>query len=323
MKHLPAGEIARRIDLFEEIRHPHPQLTTIHRTFDILRAEARAASARLTRQMEDHSNIVVPPSAFPAVAIFGPSGTAKTHVIKTYYEDVCLKENWPEGERRVVDFELSVDANKRQFQVDLLAALRDPDPDKGNDSVLRRRVRKLTMALRTDLVFADEIQHFIASDTKRRTMSVAAAIKKSLNGNPYALGLVGTEKAQRIFEENEELAQRVPTTFIISGCDLDRSDGRKQWTSFLTTFKNRLESLGILDSAATLITPETAGLLGLQVDARLGLGQRLIKASTRCALERGDTKLSATHIASAVDRNKALFGFKANFFAEYANTVED
>ncbi|WGS20194.1 MULTISPECIES: TniB family NTP-binding protein [unclassified Bradyrhizobium] len=318
-----ADEIARRIALFERIRHPHKLLSEIHRALNIVRAEVSQSRADMVEFARLNPGMTIKPSPLPLICVIGPSGTAKSHVIKTYYEDVCRTENWPVGKRAVFDFELSVDANKRQFHVDALTALKDPDPEKGNESVLRRRFGKLTDKLGTELGLCDEVQHFIASDTGKRTKSVIDAMKKTLNTGICALGLFGTQKASDIFDASEEFGQRAHIRFDLKGGNPDVADDRALFVAFLKTFKTEIEKMAILTSAKTLEDAETIGCLFLQASGRLGLCQRIMKAALRVALERGATTLLPVHFAIAIDRGKLLFGIKENHFASHAETFAD
>jgi hypothetical protein len=315
-----ATEIARRITLFEQIRHPHKLLSEIHRALNIVRAEVSQSRADMVERAKLNPGMTTKPSPLPLICVIGPSGTAKSHVIKTYYEDVCRTENWPAGKRPVFDFELSVDANKRQFHVDALTALNDPDPEKGNESVLRRRFGKLTNGFGVELGLCDEVQHFIASDTGKRTKSVIDAMKKTLNTGVCGLGLFGTEKASAIFEASEEFGQRAHLRFDLKGGSPDVADDRALFVAFLKTFRTEIEKLGILTSAKTLENAETIGCLFLQANGRLGLTQRIMKAALRVALERGATTLLPAHFAVAIDRGRLLFGLKENHFASYAES---
>jgi len=120
-----------------------------------------------------------------------------------------MNENWPKGIRHVVNAELSPDANKRQVQVDILTAFRDPDANSGNDSKLRRRVRVLCDQMKTDMILVDETQHFIASDgSTKRSNSVVDALKKHLNTGVSALGVFGTEGLDKIFTSGSEFGER-------------------------------------------------------------------------------------------------------------------
>lgn len=316
-------EIARRLSEFDKIRHPHKQLSEIHRALNLARAEVRQSRADIVERAKRHPGIVIKPNPLPLVSVIGPSGTAKSHIIKTYFEDFCLKENWPENRRPVFDFELSVDANKRQFQVDALTALNDPDPEKGNESVLRRRVSKFAVALETELGLGDEIQHVVVSDTGKSTRSVGDAVKKILNSGIFAMGLFGTEKASRIFDAAEEVAQRTCWRFELSGLNLQVLDDRQLFVDFLRTFRVEIEKRGILRSAETLENMATVGNLFVQAGGRLGLGHRITKAAVRVALERGATTLLPAHFAVAIARGRMLFGLKENRFKDFLEGFDE
>jgi hypothetical protein len=237
-------------------------------------------------------------------------------------EEFCARENWPAGARRVVDFELSIDATKRQFQVDALTALGDPDPEKGTEPVLRRRVLKLANGQETELAFADEVQHFIESDTQKKAKSVGEAMKKTLNSGAFALVLLGTEKASHIFEANEEFAQRVLARFELRGVKEDVPEEVDLFINFLKTFCNDIEKRGVIGSAKTLETAETIGNLFTQAGGRLGTAQRIMKAALRVALERGANTLLPAHFAIAISRGKLIFGLDKNVFEQYADTLD-
>jgi hypothetical protein len=315
-------EIARRISEFEKIRHPHKQLSEIHRALNLARAEVRQSRADAIERRQRHPEVTIKANPLPLISVFGPSGTAKSHIIKTYYEEVCVQENWAKGKRPVFDFELSVDANKRQLQVDALTSLGDPDPEKGNESALRRRVSKLAEKQEIELGLADEIQHVVASDTGKSTKSVGDAVKKILNTGIFSMALFGTDKAIRIFDSGEEVAQRSDWRFELSGLDSESQKDRTLFIEFLRTFRTGIEQRGVLRSATTLEAMETVGNLFLQTGGRLGLSQRIMKASVRVALERGASVLLPAHFAIAIARGKKLFGLKENVFEDYAEKLD-
>jgi hypothetical protein len=308
--------------LFDKIRHDHAQLASIHRVINGARSEVKQSRFDIDDQKRLFPHLRIKANPLPVISIIGESGTSKSHVIKTYQEQYCAKENWPEGVRRVIDFELSVDATKRQFQVDALTALGDPDPEKGTEPVLRRRVLKLATNLQTELAFTDEVQHFIESDTQKKAKSVADAMKKTVNSGVFALVLLGTEKASHIFDANEEFAQRVIARFELRGLQQNKSDELKLFVGFLRTFRRGIENRGILESAKTLETAETLGNLFAQVSGRLGTAQRVMRSAVRIALESGASTLLPEHFARAIERGRLLFGFDTNSFEEHAQTLD-
>ena len=315
-------EIANRLGKFGEIRHPHNELKTIHRAIDGARAEVIQRRAEMAEMREKHPHLTIKVDPLPVIAIIGPSGASKTHIIKTYAEEVCANENWPDGTRKVIDFELSIDATKRQFQVDALTALGDPDPERGTEPMLRRRVLKLSQGLETELGFVDEVQHFIESDTQKKAKSVADAMKKTVNSGAFALVLLGTDTADSIFEANQEFAQRVSKRFDLRGAREDVPEEMDLFIAFLKTFRSGIEKRRVIRSAKTLETPETVGALFAQVTGRLGTAQRVIKAALRIALERGATTLLPAHFAIAVNQGKLLFDFNENAFEQYADELD-
>jgi hypothetical protein len=316
-------EIARRLGEFGKIRHAHEQLHAIHRAISGARAEVKQSRFEIEDRRRLYPHIVIKPNPLPVISIIGPSGASKSHIIKTYMEDFCAKENWPEGARRVIDFELSIDATKRQFQVDALTALGDPDPEKGTEPVLRRRVLKLSDGQETELAFTDEVQHFIESDTQKKAKSVADAMKKTVNSGAFALVLLGTENASHIFEANQEFAQRVSTRFELRGVKEDVPEEADLFINFLKTFRKGIEEREVIGSAKTLESAETIGNLFTQAGGRLGTAQRIMKAALRVALERGASTLLPGHFAIAIKRGNLLFDLDRNVFEEYADFLDD
>jgi hypothetical protein len=311
-------EIANRLGEFAKIRHPHRELTLIHRAIDVARAEVRQRRTAMAEMLEKHPHLTIKGDPLPVIAFIGPSGASKTHVIRTYMEEVCANENWPIGTKKVIDFELSIDATKRQFQVDALTALGDPAPEKGTEPMLRRRVSRMSQGLSTELAFVDEVQHFIESDTEKKAKSVGDAMKKTLNSGVFALALLGTEKADHIFDSNQEFAQRVSKRFDLRGAREDVPEEMDLFIAFLRTFRYEIERRKIIRSAKVLESPETVGALFAQVEGRLGTAQRVMKAALRVALERGATTLLPAHFAIAVRQGKLLFGLEENVFETYA-----
>jgi hypothetical protein len=316
-------EIANRLGEFAKIRHAHGELTAIHRAINGARAEVLQRRAEMAEMREKYPHLTIKSDPLPVMAFIGPSGASKTHVIRTYMEEVCANENWSEGTKKVIDFELSIDATKRQFQVDALTALGDPDPERGTEPMLRRRVLKVSQGLSTELAFVDEVQHFIESDTQKKAKSVADAMKKTLNSGVFALVLLGTEKADYIFEANQEFAQRVSKRFDLRGAREDVPEEMDLFIAFLRTFRSEIEKRKVIRSAKVLETPETVGALFAQVTGRLGTAQRVMKAALRVALERGANILLPSHFAIAVRQGKLLFDFEENAFEQYAADLDE
>jgi hypothetical protein len=76
-------EIGRRIILFDTIRHQHTLLRDIHRALNIVRAEVSQARADMIERAKLNPGMTIKLNPLPLICVIGPSGTAKSHVIKT------------------------------------------------------------------------------------------------------------------------------------------------------------------------------------------------------------------------------------------------
>jgi hypothetical protein len=310
--------IATRIAPLDDIRHELDKAHEVHGALNLVRAEARERRIAREHFLKQHPGLdfLAPPNQL--VVVVGARGVGKSHIIKTYQEKYSMRENWPKGIRHVVNAELSPDANKRQVQVDILTAFRDPDPNYGNDSKLRRRVRIFCDKEETDLINMDEVQHFIASDgSTSRSNSVVDALKKHLNAGVSALGIFGTENLDKIFTSGSEFGERGFAKIEISSLR-DTAEDRQAYKDFLHTFRLGIEQRRIVARADILEQDETVGCLFEQAFRRYGTTQRLLKIALRVSLMRGGTALLPRDFAIAVETSKALFGFKDNFFADRA-----
>jgi hypothetical protein len=221
-----------------------------------------------------------------------------------------------------VNAELSPDANKRQVQVDILTAFRDPDCETGSYGKLRRGVRILCDEKETDLLLIDEVQHFIASDgSTARSSSVIDALKKHLNTGVSALGIFGTENVDKIFKfggsSGGEFSERGVARIELAGLS-DTAEHRQAYRDFLRTFRVGIEQRGIVERADVLEEDQTVGCLFEQAFRRYGTTHRLLKAAVRVSLMRGGTALLPTDFAMAVEVLRELYGFKGNLFVAHA-----
>jgi hypothetical protein len=306
------------MQLRNNTRFEHPELRDVRQVLSSVRAQVRASREDVATRKAASPMARIKASPLPIVAVIGESGTGKSHIITSYFEEVVNKENYhAEGLRRVVDFELSADANKRQLQVDLLIAYEDPDPEKGTDAVLRRRVAKLAKAKETEIALIDEVQHFIESDTEKRKKSVADAFKKIVNADVFGLALFGTEKAEGIFNASDELAQRVITVIKLKGVDVEHSPTeRMTYREYLQCFRHTMEVRSLISDASTLEDPITVGCLALAARAQFGTTYRILEAAFRNALESGADTFRREHFSLAIQRGGMHFGCKDNPFAD-------
>jgi hypothetical protein len=310
--------IALRVAKLDGIRHGLDRCDQVHGALNLARAEARQRRIAREHFLKQHPGLDFLAPANSVIVVVGPRGVGKSHIITTYQEKYSMNENWPKGIRHVVNAELSPDANKRQVQVDILTAFRDPDADSGNDSKLRRRVRVLCDQMKTDMILVDETQHFIASDgSTKRSNSVVDALKKHLNTGVSALGVFGTEGLDKIFTSGSEFGERGFAKIELESLR-DTAEHRQAFKDFLHTFRLGIEERGIVERADVLEEDQTVGCLFEQAFRRYGTTQRLLKIALRVSLMRGGTALLPRDFAIAVETSKALFGFKNNFFADRA-----
>lgn len=311
---LSDDEIADRIVRLKQIRYDHPILKEIRDGISRVRGEVRAAREDVAARQASSPNIIIKSKPLPVIVVIGASGTGKSHIITSYNEEVLARESPSEGVRRVIDLELSSDSNKRQFQSDVLAEYGDPDPEKGTDSVLRRRVAKIAQARKTEIALVDEVQHFIESDTDKRRKSVSDAFKKTLNAGVFGLGLFGTEKARGIITSNEEFHQRVIRVFDLQGANTNDVQERLLYREFLSTFRSEMERRGLIGDASILEDAYTVANLCLAARGQFGTTYRILEATLRVALEMGAQSLLPQHFWIAIERAGLFFGCKTNPF---------
>jgi hypothetical protein len=164
------------------------------------------------------------------VHIIGATGVGKTQLAQA-----VLARFPPYKDRhgpiiRVVYVEVPTLPTKRSLMVAILRALGDPRYDRGNAEELKDRVVVLIKEARVELIFFDEVQHFMLQGGKV-AMCVAADVFKSLiNELQVPIVIMGMPSLAGLFAGNSQLRTRLGPPMRLKAFAWD---GKKQTGEFL------------------------------------------------------------------------------------------
>lgn len=201
---------AQRIDMVEHILLQHERFNTLRERIDYC--------ARFGTEIETKNP--------PCLAILGNTGAGKTTLVDTWLANAPLHTmETPEGSIIPYLYVLVPSSPKKKgAAAAFLGALHDPNPSRGTEWDMIRRVHNLIKRCKVKVIFVDEFQHLMDKDTQQVVHAIADFLKDIINQAHVPMILTGKlGEAEPILEANPQLDRRVGTPLVLQPFEWDRS----------------------------------------------------------------------------------------------------
>lgn len=143
-----------------------------------------------------------------SLLLLGDPGTGKTFTARAYcraHPDV----ETPDGLCKPVVFTtLSGKTTPKGVATDLLAGLGDPSPARGSLAAQTERIRGLVNACHTELIFIDEVNHFLDHTTGRVLLESTNWLKSLQNKTGVSMVFLGLPNAKRLRLADDQQKRR-------------------------------------------------------------------------------------------------------------------
>ena len=211
-----------------------------------------------------------------ALLLLGHSRAGKTHIVNNYMRIRATEQPDDAKRLRILKLEVQSGCTLKIFATDLLIALGDPDPGRGAQAEMTRRIAEALTKAEYDLLIIDEVQRLIDADTDKVKRDVANWITGLLNRRLCPLLLVGELKAEWVFQDNRHLKGRTFGKVVQTPYDWAHEADRQEFCAVLHLLEGKLGlpmksglgqmatairiyayAGGLLGEAATLITHAT------------------------------------------------------------------
>lgn len=189
--------------------------------------------------------------------IMGRSGVGKTalmNYIASQYPASTEITDWGEQDKKeVLVVTLSPNSTKKDAATEMLKALGDPNPDKGNLLQQTKRIRKLLFQCGVKMIIIDEFSHIVQSNSSRVLGKTADWIKdiiKPPKDNPencpkIPLVAFGMYNSIKILESNEQLDTLVSKKSYLFPYGITQEEELLYYKTFLMNIGAKINELGI------------------------------------------------------------------------------
>ncbi len=174
------------------------------------------------------------------VAITGESGTGKTSVLESFranYQSIHTNEGW-----RVPILSATVPPQPtvKSLAGAMLAALKDPDWERGTEHEKSKRLRVLMKGTGTRMVMIDEFQHFYDQDKQKIMYNIADWLKVLIDDTHSILVVAGLPSCASVINQNEQLRRRFLAPVQLPRFWWQDLSQRREFMGILKEFHNRL-----------------------------------------------------------------------------------
>lgn len=229
--------------------------------------------------------------------LYGLSRSGKSRLVDDYMETRIGRE-WPADKvRPIVYVEVPPNCTLKSFATAVLMALRDPDPEYGDQVARTRRIGVAVQKHGVELLVFDEFQRLIDADTDKLKKNVAIWVSGLLNQGVCPLLLVGEPKATHVFIDNDHLEGRTLGPVEIYAYDWADLAHRREFATILHNIDTKLGMPELSD----LGKMRMAQRIHEFAQGRLGQATRLVGHARRIAQRLGRPKLTDDLFEQAVD----------------------
>ncbi|MGQ7889139.1 TniB family NTP-binding protein [Paenibacillus sp. WC2504] len=182
------------------------------------------------------------------LVIMGDTGAGKSTLFKKYESaypretKTRIRNNHTERYESVPVLRVELDSNSSPLNVasKMLERLGDPFTN-GTEKVLTARLKRLIPDSDVKVIFIDEVQHIVASDTQKVIYKAADWIKQFANDVKIPIVFGGIkEKAKSIFASNQQLDERFPNKQEFNVFPYSNPDEQKEFRGYLKGIEVKL-----------------------------------------------------------------------------------
>lgn len=244
---------------FKEMKVGNKRLEMIEAEINDLLEETEAVVAiDLEQEAEaDKNRQAIKYSEMDIVSIIGPTGSTKTTSVEKIAEKWNKKR--PSQMPVVMVTIRSSTRTEKQLQVQILEAFKDPQADVvrrntaySPDQAIRA-IRNIARSKHTYVVVLDEANNMIGQDAIATARPMAKAIKSLVNEGVFAVVVMGTAKAHRLFEVDPELNTRKTADINLDPVNLAVPSERSYFFKFIGQIDRQMEREGIVETRVRLI----------------------------------------------------------------------
>jgi len=279
----------QRIDMVEHILLEHERFNTLYKRIDYC--------ARFGTEIESKNP--------PCLAILGNTGAGKTTLVDTWLANAPLQAmETPEGSIIPYLYVLVPSSPKKKgAAAAFLGALHDPNPSRGTEWDMIRRIHNLIKRCRVKVIFVDEFQHLMDKDTQLVVHAIADFLKDIINQAHVPMILTGKlGEAEPILLANSQLDRHVGTPLILQPFEWDRS--RPETIKEFRTLMRDIDRALPLDSS-DLQNEEMAFRFYYASDGYLGWIMEIIREAAIKAIDTDCHCLNMPLLAAAYEARLA------------------
>lgn len=194
---------------------------------------------------------------------------------------------------------ISSPATVKAVSTDLLDALGDPLAERGSVASQTMRIRRYMNDCDVEIIFMDELQHFIDRDSEKVLKTVSDWLKNLINTTRRPIILTGLPEAEAVLNANEQLSRRFAHRVELLPFGFKTKDQILEFYTFLKLLEEKLP----LDEASHLASSNLAPRIFYASDGYVGYVMKLVRKAAIAAIERGSKKLDRDLLAEAFDEH--------------------
>jgi energy-coupling factor transporter ATP-binding protein EcfA2 len=233
--------------------------------------------------------------------LVGPYGAGKTTLIQVYASRYPVIVNSSPRLQRVVRVVIPGKATVKNMYTNFLSVLGDPLASKGTIGNMEYRLRRLVVDCGVELVFFDEIQHFVDRDRHVILMDATDSLKTFIKEANIGCAFVGVDgDVQRVLAANPQFASLFCAILRLDpfAWDPSKPETIVEFRSFLATMEGMLP----LNEPSNLSDMETAWRCFVASGGITRFLTRLLEMATVLALKTGQEHLDYDLLANAFDQ---------------------